>query len=342
MSRMGRTFRAANQAFAGLPGFVRVPILAGATRFPYERRLPRFLMIEPTNSCNLSCPLCPVGARVMTRKHAFMDVDCYRTLIGEVSGFVRRIVMNFAGETFLHPRIAEMTRIAESKGIAVTLGTNGTIDRSKEILEAVPTEILFALDGITQESYAEYRRGGNLAHVLENLGRLTEGRRKLGSKKPRIILQFVVMRHNEGEIDGLFRLAEAYGVDEVALTPVIVNDFFRETHQRLLDRYLPRESQYRQYGTDHGAVSQNKPVFCPWTFQSMVLANGDVAACCFDYDGTSVIGNVFRNGFLPVWRSPEYRRLRADIIRQKLGICGTCGFSCVKPVRIPINGRPAA
>jgi len=332
-----------NLAFEYMPSFLKSPILAGLSRLPLEKRPPSFIMVEPTNACNIHCPLCPVGSNVMKRKKGFMDVEKYRGLIDEVSGFVREIVMNFAGETLLHPQIGEMIEYAERKGINVTIGTNGTIDKTEEILKAGPSEVLFALDGLTEETYSKYRRGADLTTVKNNLRKLTAEKKRLGLSKPNIVLQFVVMKDNEHEIDGIMELGREYGVDEVAYTPVIINDFFSTDKSDLISVYLPENSQYRQYKRAGTRILERKPTLCVWAFQAVVLFNGDVSMCCFDFDGKYTTGNAFEEGgFLGVWNSRTYRKFRANIIRRKFDLCRRCDLSFIKPFRFKpdsVDGR---
>ncbi len=328
-------YHAVNLTLEYTPEYIKKPLLAGVAKVPFERRLPTYLMIEPTNACNIHCPLCPVGAGVMKRKRGFMDVDKYKGLIDEVSGFVQEIVMNFAGETMMHPRIGEMIGYAEGKGIEVTVGTNGTFDKTEELLDAAPTEILYAIDGLTEETYTEYRRGAKLQQVKQNLFKLTEGKRKRGQKKPKIVLQFVVMKHNEHEVPAVMQLARECGADEVSYTPVVINDFFKDRKHNLISQYLPRTSIYRQYKRLRGRAKERKPSICAWVFQSVVLYNGDVSICCFDFDGTIQIGNAFEpGGFLKVWNSDKYRSYRERIIRRELDLCHHCDYSFIKPVRV--------
>lgn len=330
----------ANVALEYVPAFLRTPILAGLAHLPYEKRLPSFIMIEPTNACNIACPLCPVGAKVMKRKRGFMNIDRYRGLIDEVSDFVNEIVMNFAGETLLHPQIGEMIEYAERKGISVTIGTNGTIDKMEEILSAGTTEVLFAIDGLTDETYTKYRRGADLSQVKANLSKLTEGKRSRALKKPNIVLQFVVMRDNEHEIDGIMELAREYGVDEVAFTPVIINDFFNTDKSELISRYLPEHSRYRQYRLVGNKILERKPTICVWAFQSVVLYNGDVTTCCFDFDGRLVVGNAFESGgFLNVWNSDKYQKFRSHIIKKDFQLCKQCDLSYIQPFRFRVDDK---
>ena len=46
--------------------------------FPYK------LQVEPTNKCNLSCPLCPVGNGTLGRKPRHMHLDEFKKLIDDM------------------------------------------------------------------------------------------------------------------------------------------------------------------------------------------------------------------------------------------------------------------
>ena len=142
---------------------------------------PRVLMVEPTNACNGQCPLCPVGARTMDRDVGMLDPNLLARVIDEVGPRVRMVIMNFAGEPFLHPRLPDLVRIARRHGAQVLVGTNGTRDRASGILDAGPTEILFSLDGTTPatyEQYRNYRDGTALSDVKSNLERLVDEKRR--------------------------------------------------------------------------------------------------------------------------------------------------------------------
>jgi MoaA/NifB/PqqE/SkfB family radical SAM enzyme len=78
-------------------------------RLSYELKLqrvpglPRILMIEPTNECNLRCPLCPTGAGTLRRPKGFMALELYRSILAELDGALERLMLYNYGEPFLHP-----------------------------------------------------------------------------------------------------------------------------------------------------------------------------------------------------------------------------------------------
>ena len=65
-------------------------------------------MIEPTNECNLRCPLCPTGAGKLKRAKGQMSFELYRRILAELDGSLERLMLYNYGEPFLHPRILDM------------------------------------------------------------------------------------------------------------------------------------------------------------------------------------------------------------------------------------------
>lgn len=83
---------------------------------------------------------------------------------------------------------------------------------SDEVLEALvkyqTLVVRCAIDGITQKAYEQYRVGGNLRNVIQNIQKLNEFKEKYGSEKPRLIFQFVIFGHNEHQIEAAIRLSK--------------------------------------------------------------------------------------------------------------------------------------
>lgn len=60
-------------------------------------------------------------------------------------------------------------------------------------------------------------------------------------------------------------------------------------------------------------------------WQSVVLWNGDVTICCYDYNGDYKIGNIFENGgFKEIYKSKKYGEIRRKIMKGELAICENC------------------
>lgn len=342
MSIRRTLYNGANIGLIRMPAPLRRVILSLITRLPFSLIYPRVFMIEPTNICNGLCPLCPIGARIDKRRKGHFQHDDFIRLIDEIKDIAKLIIMNFAGEPILNPHIGKLAAYAESNGITTIIGTNGTLDKSEELVDSGVSEILYSLDGATDESYRQYRTyrdGIGFDDVVANLRRLVARKTELGCEKPAIILQFVVFKHNEHEIDDIMKLGKEIGVDGIDFRPACINDFFGPPLEELIDRFQP-EGRY-EYACRPNERTLTKPPWCSFSFhETEILWNGDVTACCYDYDGNYVIGNVFTDGgFKKIWKSKKYRDMRKKIIQQELEICKKCDNSFVLSTRVIINDK---
>ena len=57
-----------------------------------------------------------------------------------------------------------------------------------------------SIDGASQESYAQYRIGGDFDQVISNINRLQEIKRAKGQERPWLQWQYVINEYNELEV----------------------------------------------------------------------------------------------------------------------------------------------
>jgi radical SAM protein with 4Fe4S-binding SPASM domain len=287
---------------------------------------PTHLQVEPTNSCNLRCALCPVSGE-MQRPRGFMDLDLFRQTMDEIGRHVFLILLWDWGEPFLHPSIFEMISYAKTKGIKVVSSTNGHLFAGQEMADKVIRSgldtLIFAVDGMTQETYATYRRKGDLETVLDGIRCVVRRKRFLGSETPLVNLRFLVMKHNEREIPRLKDFARSLGVDVLTLKTVnpCINDTYGEKKNATGKEsdLLPSDSRYRRfhYEPDGRRLIRRKVNACknPWN-AATIHWNGKVCSCSNDYDERYPLGDLKASGFKDIWFGALYqdmrRRLRAN------------------------------
>ncbi|MCB1048768.1 MAG: radical SAM protein, partial [Calditrichaeota bacterium] len=200
----------------GLSLVLRRPIVWG---------LPTVLMIEPTNLCNLKCPLCPTGAGTLRRHGSFMDFELYSKVIDEVWSRTFMILLWNQGESFMNKDFLRMVRYAADRGLWTYGSTNGHyLEDPEAVVRSGLGTLLVSVDGASATTYEAYRRSGNFEQVIGGLKGLVQAKRRLKSATPVIHLQFIIMRHNEHEIPAITRLAQDCGVDRLTLKTVQIYD----------------------------------------------------------------------------------------------------------------------
>lgn len=290
--------------------------------------LPRYVIIEPTNFCNLHCPLCPTNT-TMKRQRGMMDIATYRQIMEELSSHLGYVAFNFAGEPTLNKQLFKMVKFAEDLGVSTYVSTNTTIiDRYlDEIFTSKLSHLTVCLDGASKKTHEAYRRGSNFAEVKENIKVLCQMKKRLGRREPKIELQFLVMKHNEAEIPQIINLARQFGVDVLSLKTVSLGSAvsIKEMVERS-KRYLPKNPDYSRYGLDKGKLKiKFQPPLCDWVKKAVIYWNGDVTTCCYDFYGKHKIGNIFEYGsFKKLWYSNAYARMRKGILTNQAPLCKTC------------------
>ena len=290
--------------------------------------LPKFIMIEATNACNLRCPLCPTNT-TETRKKGLMDIKNFNKLIDELTGSLKGISFNACGEPTLNPKLFEMIAYASSKGIYTMISTNTTLLEKyiSKVFDSGLDMIIVCLDGATKKTHESYRIGSNFDIIVKNIKLLTKEKFRRKNSKLEIQLQFVVMRQNEKEIPKIIKLARKLKVDELNLKTVSLGRTSSLVEKEIkAEKYLPLAKKYRRYQVNDGRlVIKNSTKLCNWIQKSFVYWNGDIGVCCYDFNGDYPVGNVFKNGgFKKIWRSDKYARLRKNILLRRLPLCQNC------------------
>lgn len=219
-------------------------LLARGSRFMWGGR-PYWLTIDPTNFCQLQCPFCPTGANRGVRDKASMTLQHFERFMERVGPTAIHVDFMNWGESLLNKNLPEMIACAKRHGAEVKLDANFN-DVSPETIERVILSKLdvlsLSIDGLEQDTYARYRKGGDLAKVLANLGALVRKRAELRSAGPRIVWQFLVFRHNEHEVPRVEAFAKERGVDQVSLvSPFLPNE------PGYLWQWSARAPEYRMY-----------------------------------------------------------------------------------------------
>ncbi len=299
--------RRANQAGLEIGWWLRLLRVPG---------LPRILMIEPTNECNLRCPLCPTGNGTLRRAKGQMSFDLYQRILADLDDSLERLMLYNYGEPFLHPQIFDMITLARQAEIHTRISTNGLVFmRACQVDELIASQLNYlrvSLDGATPETYSMYRVGGQLERILEGVRLLQQRKRQLGQRRPVVELQFIVMRHNEHELDAMRKIAQELGT-LLRIKTVGLGKLSKAAQaqwlpvQPLLRRYKERAGQLElAHNGQAGYVCDH-----PW-HRLVINWDGQVTPCCYDRDGAHEFGNA-AEGLQAVWNGERLQAFRRAV-----------------------------
>lgn len=185
---------------------------------------PRKVYLEPTSECNLRCRTCV--RTTWTEPTGFMELSTFRKLLDDLKRLPSLQEMAFwgVGEPLYHGDIVEMVALAHARGLRTEIVTNGVLlDRpmAKGLIKAGLDTLVVSVDGVTSESYADIRCGGDLTLVKDNVMGLRRVREELSRKNPEVGLEFVVMRRNVDQLPELAYTAFSMGATFIVVTNLL-------------------------------------------------------------------------------------------------------------------------
>ena len=288
---------------------------------------PISLSVEPTTSCNLRCPECPSGLRSFTRDTGMVEMSNYKNMIDEQYRKLSYLLLYFQGEPFLHPSFLELAKYANKKGVYTATSTNAhyfSDQVARDTIQSGLDRLIISIDGTTQETYEQYRVGGELEKVISGAKKLVKWKQELKSRTPYLIFQFLVVRPNEHQVQDVYKLAKEIGIDEVKIKTAQLYDY--ENGNKL----MPKNKAYSRYRLEKNNKFslKNKLYNHCWKMwhSSVITWDGNVVPCCFDKDAKHRMGSLSDSSFTGIWQSENYSDFRTALLdnRSNIDICKNC------------------
>ena len=288
--------------------------------------LPLSISVEPTTSCNLSCPECPVGNNTLYRNKGQIDPELFKQIVDTTSRYLLNLFLYFQGEPFLNNNIFEMISYASKNNIYTTTSTNGhflTKENSFRIIDANLDKLIISLDGTTQEVYSQYRINGDLMQVIAGIKNLVEIREQKKSKKPFIELQFLVLKTNEHQIEEIKKIAEDLKIDKLSLKSAQIYNYKNDV------LFIPKKKKYSRYKNINGKWQLKNTLKnrCWRLWNSVVVTwEGNVLPCCFDKDAKYSFGNIKNEKFVEIIKNRKFKSFANRVLtnRKDVDICRNC------------------
>lgn len=272
---------------------------------------PTAMYVEPTNKCNLGCPMCPHGK--MGRPQGLMDFGLFKGIADAMAGQVEVMLLHFMGESLIHPKLPEMVAYAHERGIFTQMSTNGTLlsgEAAKALFEAGLDVLSIDFDGETPDGYEAVRPHASLGKVLVNVRGAVAAKARLGSRCA-IALQVIMFPGQKGDLTDFLGLEELKAVE---VRRKIFNDSFN---------------------TDGRPVAHKRPCFHLWNDMT-VAWDGTVPLCCVDYDCQVDLGNLGESSIREIWNGEKIRELRRRHLAIDCGLLPMCA-SCTLPNQAHYN-----
>ena len=286
--------------------------------------MPKKLALDPTNHCDLKCPLCPTGLGDKTVDRGLMKLDQFKPVIDSMGKWLQSVDLYSWGEPLLNKSFVEMIRYsAVDKGLRTITSAhlnNLTDEQVEGLAKSGLDKLIVSVDGASQDVYQQYRVGGDIEKVFNNMKRLVDANKKHSSKLG-VVWNFLVMKQNEHQLDMARERAKELGVDITfsVMRTNLKNDILQKVEDNIKEdaQWIPENQDYNPY--DVKEKKRKNPIkFCkrPW-METFVNWNGDVFPCgCVVTENKYSMGNVFEKDFSDIWNGAKYVAARKELLDQ--------------------------
>ncbi|MBF0619631.1 MAG: SPASM domain-containing protein [Candidatus Omnitrophica bacterium] len=274
----------------------------------FTNDFPLSVYIETTNTCNLRCVMCPHAG--LSRPSQIMSDGLFRKIIDEIADVQPSITVSpfYFGEPLTDSGIFDRIKYCKKKGLSfLKMSTNGSLLNVKDnycrLVDSGLDHLIISFDGITANTYEAIRCGSKFDSFVKGVQQLVDYKRRTGSPI-RLVGQMILMGDNSGERESFSRF-----ISEMGLTPYFAS--------------------FQYWGAPVPAVGAalahryacNNPLY-----SAVILANGDLVACCMDYAGKAVFGNLGEAALAEIWRGKhrELRQAQLDGDYNAFDVCRRC------------------
>lgn len=310
-------------------------LLTGNKRNEASRVPITTIRIDASSVCQLRCTGCgfqksngrELGYGLLTLEHFADFID--------KNPQIKRVELSNYGEIFLNPQLIEIMAYAHEKGVALeaAMGVNFNTVSEEQMRALVEYEfrfLSFSIDGASQDSYSQYRIGGNFDHVIANVRRLQELKKERGAVYPKLQWQFVPNEFNEDEVPQAKALAEELGI------PIIFKLNFIPSYKPKDPEKLKRETGLAEVTREEYLEKHELPYLnddCLQVFNDPQFNwDGMLLGCCRN-EYSFFKSNLFRDGLEACLQDEGLQRMRR-ILKAKNpseedveGLpCGTCSL----------------
>lgn len=331
-------------------------------------RLPdvRKLYIEATTGCNLQCRTCI--RNVWSDPIVQMSKNTFQNIVERLKDLpeINRVVFTSFGEPLTHPHIIEMIESIRSRGIPVTIGTNGILLNPKIIRELIRLgvdKVMVSVDGGKPETYADIR-GASLRQIIENIQILNSLKKELNSLFPAVGIEFVIMKSNMDELPDIASLAAKLNISRLLVSNLL--PYTEDMLPEVLYGHAPsspikasgwavkadawmmwanQELPRMHWGAERRCrFVQNKSMVIGW--------DGAVSPCYalshnysyFAIDGIKkqvsryILGNVNQQSLLDIWTSEDFVHFRSEVNGFHFPSCPDCDLRETCDLRLQNEG----
>ncbi len=294
--------------------------------------MPRFVLVELTRFCNLSCGMCREKGSVS--KSETMSAATFDRIEVEILPFADVVDLRGWGESLLLPEFPNRLERTVQIGARTRIVTNLSFRRDGvlALLASSGTYVGISLDAADPLILATLRRGANANLIRRNMNLLGEQYAKRGISD-RLTVYATVQKQGIGDLTNLVEIVAAAKIADLRLAPVTgcehmpiaigecadaLQVALAETSRRA-EQLGVRVSATARLPGDNSLPGMPSPCLHPWT-HCYVAWDGRIGFC--DHligpaGDAYILGSLADRPFHEIWNGSDWRALREEHLKEK-------------------------
>lgn len=293
-------------------------------------KTPYTITIDPCNLCNFKCNFCAmqVSAKKQQYQKKIMELGLYKKIIDDITLFPEKLKIlriNGQGEPLLNKNFCEMVRYAKQRKVAnfietITNGSQLNPKLNQELIDSGIDRIRISIEALDSIGYKDVAKANiYFDDFVWNIKDLYE--RSKGKCEIYIKIVDVQLPNNQEKQ----RFYDIFGniCDRIFVDKVIP----------LWSDFAEINETYKINGEIgvHGQAVQNVQV-CPYPFYSFLInPEGQVTACCADWQRKLILGDVSKENLVEIWNGNRIRKLWIDHLKGRKNEYQMCQ-KCMLPM----------
>lgn len=312
---------------------------------------------EITRTCNLQCQHCYANAGP-GRFEGEMTHEEGRAFIDDLAAFKVPVLLISGGEPLSRPDALELMEYATSKGIRVTLSTNGTLitpEVARELKRIGVGYVGISIDGTPDVHDRVRRRAGAFARAMRGVRNCAEAGIRVG-------IRFTIHKDNVHTLPFVLQLLEDEPFDRACFYHLVYSgrgaaeqDISPEVTRKVVGQLIDQVEDWHQRGIDKEILTVDNHADGAYLYLHMrekdparaeairrrLRMNGGnrsgIAICHVDYQGNVhpdqftqhyTFGNVRERSFGEIWSDESHDLLKGlrDRGERLHGRCKDCVF----------------
>ena len=317
-------------------------------RNSYLNSKPIRATIQTTEYCNLSCIMCQIHGKKLSRDLKQMNKDIFNIIVKELFPYLIVVHPTNIGEPLISPWFDYFIEKAIEYGVMIDLTTNGMLLTNEIIKKILPNllDIKISFDAYNKNTFEVIRKGAKQDIIIKNIRKLIWYRNKIKNNFT-ITLQMTLLTLNYKELLDIIRFAADEGINSVKAYHVFA--YNKEIKKLSLIENLDEFEEIRVKAINLAnklnirlEISEPNINIEKFNLSSLIKQPCRLlwTECWFDTNGSFYpchshgqlnYGNIRNMNFINIWNSEELQYLRKYQIKgYPQGICKNCGMNYMK------------